>query len=126
MRLLQNYRQRIGFALVLTIIVFITADLFMGETIHSSGIVIDKVYIPERNCVTYNTTVNSKGHARSYPVHHHDPAEWNLIVLDKSEAIRVVSSAHNYYRTEIGATIPFSTRLGGLTKARYFSWSREY
>ena len=125
-----NIRESVDILLVsavISLIIFFAADAITGKTVRTDGVVVDKVYIPERNYMTISTTTDSHGRVSSHPVFHHDPAEWKFIVQDNSaNVVNVWCSQSSFYRTSVGTQIPVFTSYGHWTGWRYFSRTQEY
>lgn len=117
----------VGGSIIIFVLIFFAADVIAGKTVRTDGIVVDKVFTPERDYMTIETRTDGNGKVYQELVHHHDPPSWKFIVQDNSaDIVNVWCSRSNYYRTPVGTQIPVFSRYGHWTGWRYFNRTQDY
>jgi len=117
----------VGGSLIISVLIFFAADVIAGKTVRTNGVVVDKVYTPERDYMSLETRTDGNGKVYQELVHHHDPPQWKFIVQDNSaDIVNVWCSRSNYNRTPIGTQIPILIRYGKWTHWVFLRYTLEY
>ncbi|GHM98514.1 hypothetical protein WSM22_00040 [Cytophagales bacterium WSM2-2] len=112
-------------ALFILLGVFIYDQLFSAPKVHQ-GIILHKMYIPQRTAVGPNATPYAGHRAYKYIIQAQKYHQWIAIVLaDDGDTLKVHCTSDHYESNNIGDTLLFKEYKGHLFGVDYLSHSEE-
>ena len=106
---------------IVTFISFLLTDVAGRDTVITSGIIVEKLYKPEKIHVTKISETDAQNHSFSYLTAESEPAERVLFVKSESgKVIRMACQAETFYNKDVGDSIPYSEMHGYITNWSYF------
>lgn len=107
--------------LLVMFISFLLTDVAGRDTVITSGIIIEKLYKPEKIYVSKISEIDRQNHSFNYLIAESEPAERILFVKSESgKVIRMSCQAETFYSKDVGDSIPYSEMHGHLTNWSYF------
>ena len=106
---------------IVTFISFLLTDVAGRDTVVTSGVIIEKLYKPEKIHIAKISETDAENHSFSYLTAESEPAERILFVKSESgKVIRMGCQAETFYNKDVGDSIPYSEIHGYLTNWSYF------
>jgi hypothetical protein len=90
------------------------------------GVVVDKVYIPQKNSAGQNVLPYMRYKSYDYVVSTEKHEQWIAFVkLNDGQVLKVNCHSHHYEQKQIGDTLHFKEYIGEIFGIDYFSHNEE-
>jgi hypothetical protein len=110
----------------LTAFVLLGYDIFFSKPLLMKGVVVDKVYIPQKNSAGQNVLPYMRYKSYDYVVSTEKHEQWIAFVkLNDGQVLKVNCHSHHYEQKQIGDTLHFKEYIGEIFGIDYFSHNEE-
>ena len=104
----------------------IVYDVLFSKPLIMQGVVVDKIYIPEKSQSSQTITPYMKYKSYDYIVTAQKEAQWIAFVrTEDGKILKVNCHVHHYTQTQIGDTLKFKEYTGDIYHIDYFSHNED-
>lgn len=125
-------RVRIKTGIILVVLVgifvaigFVAFDVLFSKPELLQGIVVDKLYVPEKNTTSPHVLPYGKYKSYDYTISTEKQEQWIAFVNVEGQVLKVNCHSHHYQSKQIGDTLCFKEYNGDLLGIDYFSHNEE-
>ncbi|MBL7876594.1 MAG: hypothetical protein JNL53_13090 [Cyclobacteriaceae bacterium] len=111
-----------GFLIAIGFVVF---DVLFSRPELMYGIVVDKIYVPEKNSTSPHVLPYGKYKSYDYTISTEKHEQWIAFVKVENQILKVNCHSHHYQSKQIGDTLYFKEYTGDLLGIDYFSHNEE-
>ena len=103
------------------LIIFLLTDVIGGRSVEDPGVIVDKLYRPERIHLVKIKETDKGGHITTHLTSEIESAEWAIYIKSESgKVIRMECQSEIFYNKNVGESIPYTTIRGYITRRYYF------
>lgn len=111
---------------VIVSFVLLGYDIFFSKPLLMKGIVVDKVYMPQKNSSGQNVLPYMRYKSYDYVVSTEKHEQWIAFVkTEDGQVLKVNCHSHHYDHKQIGDTLHFKEYVGDIFGIDYFSHNEE-
>jgi len=116
----------IVFSVTLTCLALLGYDIFFSKPLIMQGIIVDKVYMPQKNAAGPNVLPYMRYKSYDYMVTAEKHEQWIAFVkTDDGQLLKVNCHSHHYEQKNVGDTLHFKEYIGEIFGIDYFSHNEE-
>lgn len=113
-------------AVVLTATGLVVRDVLFSKPLIMKGIVVEKIYVPEKNVAGPHALPYGKYRSYNYTVQAEKEEQWIAFVkIDDGQILKVNCHSHHYQQKQVGDTLHFKEYKGDVFHIDYFAHNEE-